>query len=54
LGYTPARADLDPKQLPGEVPYGEAVVNALHMADWKKIVNKMDLWKERWAKEIAR
>lgn len=51
LGYTPARADLD---LTGvDVPYGDDVVNSLLISDWKKIVPKMDAWKERWEKEVV-
>lgn len=53
LGYTPARADLDHKDIPDTVPYGADVINAMHMADWKKITPKLDLWKERWSKEVA-
>lgn len=52
LGYTPARAGLD---LAGaDVPYGEEAVNSLLISDWAKIVPKMDAWKERWDKEVAR
>jgi putative spermidine/putrescine transport system substrate-binding protein len=51
LGYTPARMDLD---LTGvDVPYGPEVIDKLRMSDWKQIVPKMDLWNERWQKEIA-
>ncbi|CAH1652292.1 ABC transporter substrate-binding protein [Chelatococcus asaccharovorans] len=51
LGYTPARAGLDLKGV--KVPYGEEVVGSLLIADWKKIVPKMDAWKERWEKEVV-
>ncbi|WP_286293766.1 ABC transporter substrate-binding protein [Aminobacter sp. SS-2016] len=51
LGYTPARAGLDLAGI--DVPYGEDVVNALLISDWKKIVPQMDAWKERWEKEIV-
>ncbi|CAH1660865.1 MULTISPECIES: ABC transporter substrate-binding protein [unclassified Chelatococcus] len=51
LGYTPARAGLDLKGI--NVPYGEDVVGSLLIADWKKIVPKMDAWKERWEKEVV-
>jgi len=51
LGYTPARADLDLSSV--DVPYGEDVVNSLLVADWGKIVPKIDAWKERWEKEVV-
>jgi putative spermidine/putrescine transport system substrate-binding protein len=51
LGYTPARAGLDLKGI--NVPYGEDLVGSLLIADWKKIVPKMDAWKERWEKEVV-
>jgi putative spermidine/putrescine transport system substrate-binding protein len=54
LGYTPARADLDPKTLPADVPYGAQAVNSLLISDWKKITPQLDSWKERWNKEVAR
>lgn len=54
LGYTPSRADLDLKSQGLNVPYGQDVIDALVMADWRKITPKMDAWKERWDKEIAR
>jgi putative spermidine/putrescine transport system substrate-binding protein len=54
LGYTPARADLDPKDIPDTVPYSAEMVNALQMADWKKITPKLDAWRARWSKEVSR
>lgn len=52
LGYTPSRKDVD---LAGvDVPNGDAVIDTLLISDWSKIVPKMDAWKERWDKEVAR
>jgi putative spermidine/putrescine transport system substrate-binding protein len=54
LGYTPARADFTSSEIPSTVPYSADMISALHMADWKKITPRLDAWKERWSKEIAR
>jgi len=54
LGYTPSRADLDLNSQHIDVPYGADTVNSLVMADWRKVTPKLDAWKERWDKEIAR
>ncbi len=51
LGYTPARAGLDLSDV--DVPYGDKVVDALLISDWRKIVPQMDAWKERWEKEVV-
>ncbi len=51
LGYTPARAGLDLTGI--DVPYGEEEVASLLIADWKKIVPKLDAWKERWEKQVV-
>lgn len=51
LDYTPARAGLDLSGI--DVPYGEEAVSSLLIADWKKIVPKMDAWKERWEKQVV-
>ncbi|MCW8197795.1 ABC transporter substrate-binding protein [Verminephrobacter aporrectodeae subsp. tuberculatae] len=53
LGYTPARADLDPKTLGENVPYGEVVVNSLLISDWKKLAPNMDQIKETWEKRVV-
>jgi putative spermidine/putrescine transport system substrate-binding protein len=53
LGYTPARKDLDPQSMPTSIPYGEDVIANLRLADWKKITPKLDVWKERWNKEVV-
>jgi putative spermidine/putrescine transport system substrate-binding protein len=54
LGYMPSRSDLDLKGQGITVPYGQQAVDGLLMADWRKITPKLDSWKERWDKEIAR
>jgi putative spermidine/putrescine transport system substrate-binding protein len=54
LGYTPSRAGLDIKSQNIDVPYGQDVIDTLVMADWRKVTPKMDAWKERWEKEVAR
>ncbi|CAI1162357.1 ABC transporter substrate-binding protein [Serratia entomophila] len=56
LGYTPSRADLteDLKLAGIDVPYGHDVVNALVMADWRKVTPHLATWKERWDREITR
>jgi putative spermidine/putrescine transport system substrate-binding protein len=51
LGYTPARAGLDLGGI--AVPYGEDVISSLLIADWKKVIPRMDAWKERWEKQVV-
>jgi putative spermidine/putrescine transport system substrate-binding protein len=53
LGYTPARADLDPKALGDNVPYGEDVVNSLLIADWKRLTPNLEQIKESWEKRVV-
>lgn len=53
LGYTPARADLDPRDLGANLPYGEAEVNSLLIADWSRLAPRIEQIKETWEKRVV-
>lgn len=55
LQYAPVNRTVEiSAEIKARVPYGPAGISKLLFADWKEIIPQLDVWAERWQKEVVR